>query len=105
MKLSSLARDSNLLMLIKDNAVAEKFLKFKELFVQGPIKCWLHTNLNCCKGTIYAPYLIDIPEEEIKRELKEEGVIDIYKFKRNLDGKSTASGVMFLTFDKYHVTE
>ncbi|XP_065356474.1 uncharacterized protein LOC135950878 [Calliphora vicina] len=98
-------RDGNLLLLVNNKQTADKFLQSKELVGLCTIQCKLHENLNSTKGTIYAPYLNDIPEDEIIRELSSQGVIDIYKFQKKIDDKMIKSGVVLLTFDLYHLPE
>lgn len=98
-------RDGNLLLLVKDNITAEKFIKTKQLHGLCPITCTLHKSLNYVKGTIYAPCLKNVSNEEIVKELKEEGVVDVYKFNKQIEGKSLPSGVMLITFDRYRVPE
>lgn len=98
-------RDGNLLLLVNNKQTAEKFIQSKELIGLCTIQCKLHENLNCTKGTIYAPYLNDIPDDEIIRELSNQGVIAIHKFQKTIDNKIIKTGVMLLTFDLYHLPE
>lgn len=63
-------RDGNLLILVKSKKVSNLCL----------IKVFLHTNLNSSKGTyIYAPYLLNVPNDEIVNEMKK---LQVFKFKK-----------------------
>lgn len=92
-------------LLVKNKQVADKFLSAKELTGLCKIKCTLHETLNLTKGTIYAPYLNKIPEEEIVKELNAQGVVSAFKFPKIVDGKSNPSGVVLLSFDLYKLPE
>lgn len=98
-------RDGSLLLLVNNKQTADKFLNSKELFGLCKIKCKLHENLNCTKGTIYAPYLNDIPDEEIISELSDQGVVGVHKFQKLVENKPTNTGVLLLTFDLYHLPD
>ncbi|XP_049302934.1 uncharacterized protein LOC125776092 [Bactrocera dorsalis] len=94
-------RDGSLLMLVKSKEVADKFLKTKQLPGICDITCKLHESLNNIKGTVYAPFLNNIPEEEIVSELKAQHVTSVYKFNRIIDGTPKPTGVVLITFDLY----
>lgn len=98
-------RDGNLLLLVNNKQTADKFLLSKELFGLCSIKCKLHQNLNFTKGTIYAPYLNNIPDEEIVSELSDQGVVSIHKFQKIIDNKTTNTGVILITFDLFHLPD
>ena len=98
-------RDGNLLLLVKDHSTAQKFIEAKELYGLCSIQCCYHNSLNYSKGTVYAPYLNCVPEEEIVRELKDVGVVEAYKFTTKKEGKVGPSGVVLLTFDLYQLPE
>jgi len=98
-------KDNNLLLLVKNQTTAYKFLKVKELHGLCKIKCSLHKSLNFCKGTIFAPYLTNVTEEEIIKELKEAGVVGAYKFQKYTEGTKKPNGVILLTFDRYHIPQ
>ena len=59
-----------------------------------------HSTLNYTKGTIRCKRFIDIPEETLIEEMKEENVIDIYKVKRKEQNELVSTGTMILTFDR-----
>ena len=96
-------RDGSLLLLLKNKLVAEKFLSAKELPGICKIKCKYHENLNSSKGTVYAPYLNNVPDSEIIEELSSQGVTSIYKFSKKDGDNYVPSGVILLTFDLYHL--
>jgi len=97
----STLRDGNLLMLVKSKQVADKFTKVTHLPGICDIVCKPHDSLNFVKGTIYAPYLINIPDEVIVEELKSQNVHSVFKFSRTTDGKAKPTGVILITFDLY----
>lgn len=99
-KISEL-RDGSLLLLVKNKHVAEKFIRIKTLPGIGEVSANYHQNLNAVKGTIYAPFLIDVPDEEIIEGLSSYNVTSVYKFKRNVEGVEKHTGVILLTFDSY----
>ena len=96
-------RDGNLLLLLKNKLVAEKFISTKELFGICKVKCKYHENLNYTKGTVYAPYLNNVTDQEIVEELSSQGDTSIYKFTKKDGEKYIPSGVVLLTFDLYHL--
>ncbi|XP_049317011.1 uncharacterized protein LOC125779784 [Bactrocera dorsalis] len=84
-KISEL-RDGSLLLLVKNKQVAEKFIKTKCLFNIGAVSASYHQHLNCNKGTIYAPFLNDVPKSEIIEGLKSYEVSAVYKFTHKVEG-------------------
>ncbi|XP_046810014.1 uncharacterized protein LOC124420598 [Lucilia cuprina] len=98
-------RDGSLLLLVKDNVTATKFINSKDLHGICPIVCKLHEQLNYTKGTVYAPYLKSVPDNEIVSELSSQGVVNVYKYEKLIDGKNIPSGVILLTFDLYTIPE
>lgn len=94
-------RDGSLLLLVENRQVAQKFLAAKQLAGLCEIKCKYHENLNFVKGTIFAPYLSHVPDDEIVKNLEAQGVVSVYKFKKA--GQDT--GVVLLTFDLYNLPE
>jgi len=74
----STLRYGNFLMLVKTKNVAEK-LKSKNLARICEIDCILHESLNFVKGTIYAPFLINVPDDEIVKELADQHVHSLGK--------------------------
>lgn len=99
-KISEL-RDGSLLLLVKNKQVAEKFIKTKCLFNIGAVSASYHQHLNCNKGTIYAPFLNDVPESEIIEGLSSYEVSAVYKFTRKVEGVIKPTGVMLISFNSY----
>lgn len=77
-------RDGSILILTKDQNIADKFINSKVLDSVCPVNIKLHSNLNLSKGIAYAPYLINVPETEIISELKSQYVSDVYKFTKTI---------------------
>ncbi|XP_055918627.1 uncharacterized protein LOC129950729 [Eupeodes corollae] len=94
-------RDGNILILAKNKRIAEKFIAISNLANQCPVKVKYHDNLNSCKGIVFAPFLTNVPESEIISEMSSQGVTDVYKFTRKIDGKQIPTGLMLFTFDLY----
>lgn len=87
-------------MLVKAKNFAEKFVKSKNLVGTCDIECKLHEGLTFIKGTIYVPFLINDPKDEI---LKVQYVHSVFKFTRKIDGQPKLSGVILVTFDLYNL--
>ena len=111
-------RDINLLLLVRNQTVADKFLKAKSLLDICPTSVKLRDSLNYVKGIIYALCLNGVSEEEIVKELRHQGVVAMYKFMKKVDNsmegndyfvddlnpnatKQVYSGYMVLTFNLY----
>jgi hypothetical protein len=90
-----------MLLLVNNPTVATKFINQVHLANLCPIKVSYHQHLNNCKGTIYDRYLTNVPEEEIKQNLASQGVIEVFKFKRNVENKTIPTGLVLLTFDLF----
>lgn len=94
-------RDGNLLILVKSQKIADLFLSKKTLSNICPISVTLHSTLNSSKGTVYAPCLINVSEEEILSEMQNQGVTQVYKFKKTLNEESRATGLVLFTFNRF----
>ena len=70
--------------MIRNQTVADKFLKAKSLLDICPISVKLHETLNYVKGIIHAPCRIDVPEEKIVKELRSRGVVSVYIFMKKV---------------------
>lgn len=101
----NILRDGSLLVLTKNQKIAEKFINVKNFGGLCPVTIKYQNNLNNCKGTIRDSNLIQTKEAEILEELKSQGVVDIYKFKKIIDGKAIPTGLILLTFDLYKVPQ
>lgn len=98
-------RDGKLLLLVKDFSTGKKFIDARSLVGMCEISCKFHEHLNFTKGTIYAPYLSNISNDEIKQELSSQGVVDVFKYERTIEGIKSPSGVVLVTFDLYNLPE
>ena len=94
-------REGNLLILVKSQKVADLFLSKKTLSNICPISVTLHSSLNSSKGTVYAPCLINVPENEIVQEMRSQGITEVFKFKKTVDGNQRPTGLVLLTFDLF----
>lgn len=75
-------RSGQFLVETKYSSQIEKLLKATVLFGSIPITVQLHPHLNSTKGIVYAPDLIDITEQTICEELKDQKVIEIKRIRR-----------------------
>ncbi|XP_067633208.1 uncharacterized protein [Eurosta solidaginis] len=94
-------RDGSLLLLVKNQKIADKFLSTKHLPGAGAVEILLHNSLNSVKGTIYAPFICQLADEEIIEGLKDQGVIAVHKFTKLNNGKREPTGAILLTIEKY----
>ncbi|XP_070853705.1 uncharacterized protein [Drosophila suzukii] len=99
----STLRDGNLLMLVTTKPVADKFLRTTHLPGLCDVEFNYHESLNFVKGTIYAPCLNNIPEEEIVKELRAQNVHSVFKFTKTIDNATKPSGVILVTFDLHNL--
>lgn len=98
-------RDGNLLLLAKNKKIAEKFINIKILSGICQIEAKYHEQLNSVKGTIFAPFLNHVPDNEIVEGLEAYGVTSIYRFQRKTEGVLTPTGALLLTFESYKLPE
>ncbi|XP_055904456.1 uncharacterized protein LOC129940222 [Eupeodes corollae] len=94
-------RDGKILILTKNQTVADRFISTKNLSNLCPVTITLHNQLNSSKGIVYAPCLINVPEVEIISEMKMQKVTDVYKFTKQVDGNQRPTGLMLFTFDTF----
>lgn len=91
--------NGSLLLLVRNSVIANKFLEAKELLGVCEISCELPEAMNCVRGTIYAPYLVNVPEAEILAELGAQHVTAVYKYGTMINGVLRHTGKILLTFD------
>lgn len=103
-KISQL-KDGSILILTKNQQIADKFINSNALNKLCPVTIKLHPNLNLTKGVAYAPFLINIPETEIVSEMKCQKVTDVYKFTKVYDGKRRPTGLMLFSFDLFQLPD
>lgn len=97
--------DGGLILLVKNRQTAKKFIDARLLPGICEITAKYHDNLNNIKGTVYAPFLNNVPEPEIIEELKSYNVTSVYKFQRPIDGVLKPTGVILISFDSYFLPE
>ena len=91
-------RDNTYLIKCKTQEESNK-LRTSKLLLDRPIKVTFHNSLNKSKGVIRCPDLKYTDEKEILREMKSQGVIDVYKVKIKKGDNLISTGTLFLTFD------
>ena len=90
-------RDVNLLFRLKNKVMAERFSNMLAYVTK------YHDTLNSSKGTVYAPYLNNVPESEIIEEFSKQGVTSVLKFMKKEGEKQIFCGVVLLIFDLYNL--
>lgn len=75
-------RSGQILVETKYSSQVEKLLKASTLSGILPITVKLHPHLNTSKGTVYAPDLIDLSEEILIEELKDQKVMEVKRIRR-----------------------
>ena len=98
-------RDGKLLILTKNQKIADKFIAVKNLPDLCPVSITMHNQLNISKGIVYAPWLITVPETEIVLEMGVQNVTEVYKFTKIFDGRPKPTGLMLFTFNTYQPPE
>jgi len=89
-------------MFAKTQTEAEKFVSTTELPGISDTLFKFDEALNLVKGTVYTPYLSDVPDEDIKQELCSQKVKSIYKFMKTIEETPKPSGIILLTFELYN---
>lgn len=79
-------KNGTLLLKTPDFKTAEKLLKIKKFYDQVNVNIEQHKTLNFAKGIIYCPDLEYDTAETIKKHLAFEGVVDLYREKRTVNG-------------------
>lgn len=84
--------------------ISKIFLSTTELSLSRDItikvKFELHNFMNKIKATVFSMELISLSDKEIIENLEDQGVIEVYRFKkRNIAGIEYPSGLFALTFD------
>lgn len=107
---ASFNKEGDLVLRVKDALTAERLMKTTTIG-DYRVEILRHETLNCCKGVIFCPDIIDMPEDEIKEGLALfHPVRDIYIPKRvpksngnfhNYDNLSPRPyGIVIITFDQ-----
>lgn len=74
-------------------------LKMTQLSQEIPITIKVHEKLNHSKGVIFCKDLVEFSLEEIKEELKEQNVIEVYRVAKFINGEKKETPLHILTFD------
>lgn len=79
----------------KQTVGIKKLTKFAD---DIPIVIKEHEKLNYSKGVIFCPDLVDFSVDEIKHELKELGVVEVYRVAKMINGIKKETPLHILTF-------
>jgi len=68
------------------------------------VSCTPHATLNQCKGVVFCRDIIRYTEK-LLREMKGEGVVDVYRFQKKVDVVLTATPSLLLNFKRLVLPE
>lgn len=97
-------RSGDILLKCTSEADCNRILNATEM-MGTKISASLHKSLNTSRGVIAVSELIDVPVEEILENLKEQGVIDVYKIKIRRNNEYIVTRNLVLTFDRPTIPE
>ena len=92
-------RDGSFLVECSRKTQAENLLKTVN-FVDRPVHVSLHETLNSSRGVIVCRELSDMPEIEIRDELKTQGVVEVHRVTVKKEGKVIPTNTLFLIFNQ-----
>ena len=90
-------RSGSLLVEAHTKQQSENVMKIHH-FGQIKVKVSPHNSLNSKKGVVRSPDLKDMSEEDILRELEDQGVTHVKRIKFDKDGRKENSNILILTF-------
>ena len=68
-------------------------------FVDRPVRVSIHKALNSSRGVICCHELSGMTETEIKKELQEQGVVEVHRVTVKKDTEKVPTNTLFLTFN------
>ena len=90
-------RDGSLLIKTKSSRQTKQLLK-QTTFCLKPVTVTLHATRNSSKGTIFAPELKFMSEEELLEEMRGDGVTHVRRLTTFRDGARRDTSLLVLTF-------
>lgn len=84
---------------------ADKLLKVSQLTDKTTVKVELHKTLNSCRCVVFCREVMDVPEDELKEELEPQGVLDVKRIVKKVDGKATPLPMLIVTMNGTTVPE
>ncbi|GBM11145.1 hypothetical protein AVEN_243016-1 [Araneus ventricosus] len=97
-------RSGDLLVEVQSRKQSEQIVKLKK-FSNIPITVSPHASLNSSKGVITCGELLNVPTEEILKELKGQGVSHVRRISIRRDGQLLNTKHLILTFDSAKLPE
>lgn len=94
------AKRTRYILHIRNPAQVEKLLALTNLDKNTEVSVTYHSKLNSCKCVIASDDLIDMSESEIQHNLADQGVSNVKRIKRKVNGSDTNTSVLVLTFAK-----
>ena len=97
-------RCGSLLVEVADQKQSTRITNIKA-FGEIELKVSAHRSLNSKKGVIRSFELKDIPEDELRRELRDKGVTDLKRIQVTRNGKKENTNTIILTFETHKLPE
>ncbi|GBL87102.1 hypothetical protein AVEN_218791-1 [Araneus ventricosus] len=97
-------RSGDLLVEVQSRKQSEQILKLKKIS-NIPITASPHASLNCSKGVITCGELLNVPTEEIPKELQGQRVSHVRRISIRRDGQVLNTKHLILTFDSAKLPE
>lgn len=92
-------RNGTLIIETLTDKQTSNLMKLTHLSQDYPVEIKVHEKLNSSKGVIFCPDIMDFPVDEIKRELQDQHVIDVYRVTKFINGEKVDTPLHILTFD------
>lgn len=91
-------RGTRYLLRTNSHSVAKKLLTLTELTNGTPVEVFVHPNLNSVQGIVYDPDSINDKEKDIMNYLKSQGVINVRRICKRVQGELQNTPLLVLTF-------
>ncbi|XP_055605058.1 uncharacterized protein LOC129753283 [Uranotaenia lowii] len=85
------------LLKVRSPKQVEKLLAVNELIDSTPINITLHPTLNTCKCIVTCKEVAGISNQQLASDLASQGVTNVYRFLRKVDGKEAPTDTFVLT--------
>ena len=64
------------------------------------VACIAHATLNWCREIIFSRNVMRYSNEKLLHELSDQGVVDVYRLQKKVDGVLVPTPIFFLTCDR-----
>ena len=89
----------NIVIEVDQKETSEKLLQVTEL-KSVPVNIKPHFSMNTCKGKVFCDNISDMTNEEIKEELQDQDVVDVYRTKKRDEDKLVPTNCYIVTFER-----